>query len=140
MRDELQYAWWLAGQSGGVLLLPVIGYASLVLGATMHENLLRFWRPHHWLVLTHLLFFAAAVTLGTLGAADSPGAIRRSQANQAASLGIEILFWASFVSCAFWIWRMKGFRWRTACLVGLMQVFVILAFFVASMSITGDWL
>jgi hypothetical protein len=26
----------------------------------------RLWKPYHWLVLTHLLFFAAAIAIGVL--------------------------------------------------------------------------
>jgi hypothetical protein len=86
------------------------------------------------------LFFPVAIALGTFGAADAPGAIQPIHPNQVANVWVDILFWNSFASCAFWIWRMKGFRWFAAFLIGIMQVFVVLAFFVAGMSVTGDWL
>jgi len=35
---------------------------------------------------------------------------------------------------------MKGLRWFAACIVGVMQIFVLLAFLVAGMSVPGDWL
>jgi hypothetical protein len=140
VRQELQYAWWISREAGGIFLLPVISVVGLTLAALMRSALRRSWRPYYWLVLTHLLFFVAAVALGTLGAADGPVVRQPVQPNRAASLCVDILFWTSFASCTFWIWRMKGFRWFGVGFVGAMQIFVLLAFLVAGMSVSGDWL
>jgi hypothetical protein len=98
----------------------------------------RLWQPHHWLVLTHLLFFAAAVALGVLCANDNRTAPDHS--GRLANLCLGALFYGSFGSCAFWIWRMKGFRWFASSLMALIELPTFGAVFVAGMSITGDWL
>jgi hypothetical protein len=145
VRQELQYGLWILRMSlEGFMLPPIfailaISFVGLIVSA-IRQPLERFWKPYHWYVLTHLSFFAVAIVLGTLGAADGPGAIQPIHPNRAANLCLGILFWASFASCAFWIWRMKGIRWFAASLVGIMQSFVLGAFFIAGMSVAGDWI
>ena len=50
------------------------------------------------------------------------------------------LFYLSLVTSAFWLWRMKGLRWRSASLLVLQQVVLVAAGFIAGMSVSGDWL
>jgi hypothetical protein len=98
----------------------------------------RLWKHYHWLFLTHLLFFACAIYLGVLFENPHPGTaypIARS-----AIRGLGILWYGSFASCAFWIWRMKGFRWFASSLMVLVEMPIVGALFVAGMSVTGDWL
>jgi hypothetical protein len=101
----------------------------------------RLWKPYHWLVFTHLLFFVAAIVLGVLCAmpvADYFSAARYT--DRSAISWLDALGYGSFASCAFWIWRMKGFRWFAGSLMGLIELVTFGALFVARMSVTGDWL
>jgi hypothetical protein len=41
---------------------------------------------------------------------------------------------------AFWVYKMKGLRWFAVSLVGLLEVIILSASFVAGMSVSGDWL
>ncbi len=100
----------------------------------------RLWRPSHWLVLSHLLFFAAAIALGTLCPYPTTNPTIPHYPNRPAALCLAALLYGSLASCAFWVWRMKGFRWFGSSLMALIEMPTVGALFVASMSVTGDWL
>jgi hypothetical protein len=53
---------------------------------------------------------------------------------------LPTILFASFATCAFGIWRMKGIRWFTASLMAIHELVIFSAYFVAGMSVTGDWL
>jgi hypothetical protein len=92
----------------------------------------------YWLALTHLLFFVAVIFIGvTYPAAGSPYAGRPLVIHRRAEEALDILFYGSLVSCAFWIWRMKGFRWFAASLMVAMECPIIGVLFIAGMSVTG---
>jgi hypothetical protein len=120
-----------------ILAVSIVGLIGGTRG-TIHFKVS--WRRGYSLALTHLLFFVAIVGVGTFGAA-TPGVWRgETYVSRPATWCLTILFYSSFVSWAFWIWRMKGLRWFAAGLVGVMQAFVVGASFVAAMSVSGDWL
>ncbi len=98
------------------------------------------WKPRHWLILRHLLFFPAAIAVGVLFANPLTGHGPAHPANRFAVLCLNTLGYGSLASCAFWIWRMKGFRWFAAGLMILMELPMGGAVFVAGMSVTGDWI
>jgi hypothetical protein len=98
------------------------------------------WKPYHWLVLTQCLFFAAAIAVGVLGASPTTNPTIPHHPSRTATLWLNVLDYSSLASCAFWIWRMKGFRWYGSSLMGLIELPTFAALFVAGMSITGDWL
>jgi hypothetical protein len=118
------------------ILLP-LAVLSLV-WAWRHQQPVRkqLWRPVHWLVFSHLLFFGMAILIGDLYPYDRPARTVHHRADQA----LDFLFFASLASCAFWIWRMKGFRWFAASLMAVMQCPILGALFIAGMSVTGTWL
>ena len=60
--------------------------------------------------------------------------------NPAGETYLDVALYGSLASCAFWIWRMKGFRWSAAMLMAMLEVPVFGALFVAGMSVSGDWL
>lgn len=47
---------------------------------------------------------------------------------RAGVLALDILMYASFASCAFWVWKMKGFRWFAGSLVTVLELPVLGAF------------
>ena len=96
------------------------------------------WKPYHWLVLTHLLFFPAAISTGVLWSNHDRRMI--SPAEGRALIGLQVMFYASLASSGFWIWRMKGFRWFAAGLMMLLELAIAGAVFIAGMSVSGDWL
>jgi hypothetical protein len=95
------------------------------------------WKKSHWFVLTQLLFFPAAISIGVLYPASSPSFLH---VNSAASTASGLLGWFSLVLAAFWVYRMKGFRWFAFSLVAVLQMIIMGAFFVGGMAVSGDWL
>jgi hypothetical protein len=122
-------------------LIAVVALISLVrAGIKQRPFRMHLWKAHHWLSLSHLLFFAAAITVGVLCAAPLTGPPFARSPNRAGVRYLDVVMYGSFASCVFWIWRMKGFRWFACSLMALMEVPVLGALFVAGMSVTGDWL
>ncbi len=95
------------------------------------------WKSSHWFVLTQLLFFPAAISIGVLYPASNPGFLH---ANSTATIAFELLAWLSYALAAFWVYRMKGFRWLALSVVAALQMILMGAFFVAGMAVSGDWL
>jgi hypothetical protein len=100
----------------------------------------RMWKPYHWLAITHLLFFAAAIVVGVLGQNPMTNPTITHSADKTARLYLDVVTYGSLASCGFWIWRMKGFRWYATSLMALAELITWGALFVAGMSITGDWI
>jgi hypothetical protein len=98
------------------------------------------WRPFHWLVVCHALFFAAAIAVGVFGANPNSKPALPHPPNPTAVFCLYVVVSSSIVSCGFWIWRMKGFRWFAASLMVLSQTMTCGAFVVADMAVSGDWL
>ncbi len=125
------------------LLLPPL--AAPIMGLAAISAMCAAWKQRpfrsrsHWAILTHLLFFPAAIAVGVFLAASTAEG-RTRMPNRYGTISAEVLLYASFVSCAFWIWKLKGFRWFAVSLVALMELPIIGALFVAGMSVTGDWL
>jgi hypothetical protein len=98
------------------------------------------WKPSHWLVLSQLLFFPAAIALGALWPNPTINPAIHHPPNRSAILCLNVLLYGSLASCAFWIWRMKSFRWFGSSLMALIELPTLSALFIAAMSVTGDWL
>jgi hypothetical protein len=56
------------------MIVPPICFAFLVAAISLlwaaqkqRPFQTRLWKPHHWLALSHLLFFAAAIVVGVRG-------------------------------------------------------------------------
>jgi hypothetical protein len=73
-------------------------------------------------------------------AVQIPGHSPYPRENQIGTVCLDILWCASFASCAFWVWRMKGFRWFAISLMALLELPILGAILVAGMSVSGDWL
>jgi hypothetical protein len=100
------------------------------------------WKPYHWLVTSHLLFFVIAIAVGVFGANPgiSTNPTHQALPNLAARHWLDAVTYASIASCGFWIWRMKGFRWFAVSLLLMAEVITWGALFIAGMSVSGDWL
>lgn len=121
-----------------VVLLAVI---SLVWAAQKQRPFhTRMWKPHHWLALTHSLFFVAAIVVGVVGQNATTNPTITHSSDKTAQLYLDVVTYGSLASCGFWIWRMKGFRWYATSLMVLAELITWGALFVAGMSITGDWI
>jgi hypothetical protein len=97
------------------------------------------WKRSHWLVFTQLLFFPAVICIGVLYPAAGPSYLRTTPSSIANNV-CNFLGWFSLALAAFWVYRMKGFRWFAVSLVAVLEIILIGAFFVAAMAVTGDWL
>lgn len=96
------------------------------------------WKPYHWLVLTHVLFFVAAIVVGVLW--PNPNPTIAGDSNRFATMCLDAVAYGSLASCAFWVWSMKGFRWYATSLMVLAELITWGALFIAGMSVSGDWL
>ncbi len=106
-----------------------------------HPMRKQLWRPVHWLVASHPLYFAAVILIGTLYHAEgSPYTGTPQVIHHGAEQALGALFYGSLISCVFWVWRMKGFRWFAASLMAVVECPILGALIIAGMSVTGDWL
>jgi len=143
VHTALQFSGWALE---AVLLPPVcfvfaVAAMSFVLAAWKQRPVqTRLWKPYHWLFLTHLLFFAAAILVAVLLENPVSNPTIPHHASASARVWLDILTYGSLVSYAFWVWRMKGFRWFAFSLMFLAELSVWGALFIAGMSIAGDWL
>lgn len=146
--EHLDNALWLSRQALAYpIVLPtrivfILAAISFVWAAIRQQPFrTRLWKPHYWLVVTHLLFFAFAIAVGVFCA--DPGAsstIPHPAAPLAGRYYLDAVAYGSYASCGFWIWRMKGLRWFATSLMAMAELITFGALFVAGMSITGDWL
>jgi hypothetical protein len=124
-----------------VFVVVVLTLISLTLAAIKQRPFEReLWKPHHWLVLTHLLFFPAVIAAGVVWANPVTNPTVPHHAIETGRWSLDLLWYASLGSCAWWIWRMRGFRWFATSLMLLAEVPVFCGLFIAGMSIAGDWL
>ena len=129
------------------LLLPPLGIVfalsaiSLVwAGIKQRPFRMRLWRPYHWFVICHLLFFVAAIAVGVFGANPISNPTLPHPPKSSAEDWLAVVECGSLASFGFWIWRMKGFRWYAVSLMDCAEVITWGALFVASMSVYGEWL
>ena len=141
----LKMAVWYSRMAVEVIALPPfavvfsIALLSLIWASIRQRPFRHGWKPYYWLVLTHALFFPMAITVGVIWENSANPAFRQPVSSTPEGL-CEAIFFMSLASCAFWVWRMKRFRWFALSLMIFSEVFVLGALFVADMSITGDWL
>jgi hypothetical protein len=86
-----------------------------------------------------LAVFAAAIVVGVWWANPITSYNIPHQAVPIAKVLLDVLFYGSFASCAFWIWRMKGFRWYATSVMALAEVPIMGALLISAMSIAGAW-
>jgi hypothetical protein len=96
----------------------------------------RFPQTHFW-VLTHLSFSLAALVIGAI-APRGPLPPFPMHQYWIGPKWLYFLLWGSFLSAAFWIWRMKGFRLFASALMLAMQIPTLLTILVASLQSSGD--
>ena len=121
-----------------LLLLLLAACLSLALSFAIQRPFQNpLWRRSNWLVLTQLLFFPGVIFLGVLYHAPEPSAFH---GESTASRVYELMEVLSILLGAFWVFRMKGFRWFAFSVVAVLQVILMGAFFVAGMAVSGDWL
>ena len=124
-----------------VLIVCVLAVTSLALAAVRQKPYSRgLWKPYHWLVLTHLLFFPAVIAAGIIWANPITNPTVPHHAIEAGRWWLNVLMFASFASCVWWVWRMRGFRWFAVSLMLLAEVLVFCSLFISGMSVAGDWL
>ncbi len=123
------------------LILTLLAATSLTVATLRQRPVHReLWKPHHWLVVTHLLFFPAVIAVGVIWANPVTNPTFPHHPIATGTRMLDLLFYASLVSCALWVWRMKGFRWFATSLMLLAEVPVLCGLFIAGMSVAGDWL
>ncbi len=115
------------------------GLCALAVGYTwrrQQRSISRLWAPSCWLFLTHLVFFGTAICLGVRYSLRPPGDVDFNQG----VLALDTLWIGSLLSCALWIWRMKGIRLYASGLMTLLEMLTAGALFVAGVAVAGDWL
>ena len=104
-----------------VMLLEAICAASVV-AAFVRQQPFRTgkWRHSYWLMFTQLLIFPALVAVGVLFPAVSGRPNLKE--NPTGHWLLDGLFYLSFATSAFWLYRMKGLRWLSISLLALQEV------------------
>ncbi|SRR6266849_1616077 len=97
----------------------------------------RVWHWSYWFALSQL-FFPATIAVGVLFPAISSWP--SPQANATGERWLNFTFYGSLATGVYWIYSMKGLRWFAASLIGLQQLVLACAGFIAGMSVTGQWL
>lgn len=120
----------------GLALGPIL----CAFGAWDLRSLRRLWKKQYWLVFTHVLFVAAAIVVQSAFAVPLTLPPLSRHPNRPGMLLLDVIFWSSLGSCAFWIWRMKELRSFALGLVWTMEIMVVWALFIAGMGVSGDWL
>ena len=141
---RLQYTTWLAEQAMSALLYwwpvtltLVVGFVltlavySPIVGPRAH-----FCR-RHLLVLTPL---AVVVLILVWGTAMEHPVTSPTPASSWPSYVVFALLILQLLISVWVVWAMKGYRWFSVFIVALEQWFGLACAFVASMSVTGDWL
>ena len=98
------------------------------------------WKPHHWLVFTHALFFPLVIAAGIAWGNPVTNPTVPHDPIRVGTMALNFLSFASLFSCVFWIWRMRDFRWFSVSLMALVELPVFGALFIAGMAVAGDWL
>jgi len=122
------------------LVLVLSAFSLVWAGIKQRPFRTRLWKPYHWLVTCHVLFFVAAIAVGVFGANRVSNPTLPHPPNPSAEHWLDVVTYGSVVSCGLWIWWMKGFRWYATSLMVLAEVITWGALFVASMSVSGEWL
>jgi ABC-type uncharacterized transport system fused permease/ATPase subunit len=123
-----------------ILIIVLIATISLALACwTQRPFQNPLWKNSYWFVLTQLLFFPIVISIGVLYPANGPSYLHPTT-NSVANNVCGFLGLLSLALAAFWVYRMKGFRWFAVSLVTILEMILFGAFFVAGMAITGDWL
>ena len=138
---RIRYIAWLGEQAFSALLYYWPVTAVLVAGAiitlAVKLPLRSQFRPRHLLIFSPL-----AVTLLILlwdALMENPGGSQTLARSWPSYVVLALLIVQLAVSI--WVvWFMKGYRWFSAFTVALEQWFGVACSFVATMSVTGDWL
>ena len=121
-----------------LLIISICAATSLAVAYSRQKHLMReLWRRSYWFVFTQLLFFPVVISLGVLYPASGPSFYTKVST---ATRVTDVLSWMSVALAAFWVYRMKGFRWFACSLVVLLEVILLGAFVVSGMALSGDWL
>jgi hypothetical protein len=137
---------WLLMQSFSIVQLPIVRLiVALLLAGVMVSILWQKpfergrWKRSYWLVFTQSVLTVAVVAVGVVfRASTNPPAWPK--VNPVGGRLLNILFFASLALGSLLVYRMKGVRWLGFCLIVLQQLFLLSAGFMASMSVSGDWL
>lgn len=139
---RLSYTAWLAGQALSVLfyywpvtLVLVIGLVVAL--ARKSPPLGAQFRLRHLFVLTPLIVTLLILLWGMV--MEHPSNSQTLAPSWPSYVVLALLVGQVLVSI--WVvWAMKGYRWVTAFMVALEQWFGLACAFVATMSVSGDWL
>jgi hypothetical protein len=143
--DAIRLGVWLCEQSLGSLMLiwfvPLMVLFGVVWAWHERRPIERgLWKRRDWLMFSHVLFFPAMIVLGVVYKEQARDFERGYPYGSFGPILLDALLLGSVASCGLWILRMKGFRWPVAFLMGLMEVPILLAWFVAGCSMTWNWL
>jgi hypothetical protein len=95
------------------------------------------WKNYYWLVVTQIGFFPCIISTAVIYPAS--GRSYPHVPSRGDTL-LNIFFGVSLALAAFWILRMKSFRWLAASAVVMVQAILMGAFFIAGMAVSGDWI
>lgn len=122
-------------------LFPVATTATLAIGVMVLLRVgapnRRNWKHSYWFSATHLIFFAAAISVG-VWFHRSPAMGPDPETLKLALALLRWIFYASLGSCIFWVWRMKGMRWWAVVGFSFVEMTILGALFVSVMLVSGN--
>jgi hypothetical protein len=140
-RFQTQFAWGLDfWRIPPLLVVAIICLVGVAICLFRPSHIRANWRRSFWLVSTQLLFYPLAIAIGAAFQANIRPPAGGVQPNRLGEHLLDALTIASLIVGAFWVYYMKGLRWLGLSLVILQETVIWGAFFVAGMSVSGDWL
>lgn len=125
-----------------VCFITVLAAIGLIYASQKQRPLERhLWKRYHLLALTHLLFLPCTIIVAVVW--EQPVVADWNaphHVDPAATTLLACLFYGSLLSCVFWVWRMKGFRWCAGSFMTLAELPILGALFIARMVVSGAYL
>ena len=122
-----------------LLIIGLASLTSLVL-SLRSPGIKSRWCTSYWFVFSQLLFFPLVIAVGALFPATGASPFDHPKSNPLGYYCLYALTLLSLGMAFFWVYRMKGLRWLASSLMVLEEVVIYGALFIASMSVSGDWL
>jgi|SRR4051812_29849425 hypothetical protein len=146
MRDEFNYFGWLLSQSlegfffaPFLLVIAPLFCGTALAGYMQRAKVSKSRGALSGLVLVQIIAYLLVILIGTLGKNSADPSLK-APVFPAADHSLTVLFWLTVAISLYFVWRLKEVRWTAALLSLLLLCILQFAFFVAGMSISGDWL
>ena len=136
---------WCAEQAGNFLLARTppfwiitvaLGVATIITAFWQHAFSAKAWKKTYWIAILQFLCAPATLAVAVLGWVPLPNGPAPNR------IGLDVMNGLTFASLglgAYWVLRMKSFRWFAVSLA-LLQLWVLYSVgLIAAFALTGTW-